>query len=123
MKRANSKEPQVASNDFSKKCNICGDILRRGKYSKKEHYENYHAPPKFKKDGSIQLNGVHQITLILKGDKTWEELLREEDKRSKKFKKRDESSYRSIEQLKIFEKENNIKFDYDESKQMGFYRN
>lgn len=93
------------------KCNICRDSSR-SKSDALEHYERFHQPPTLNKDGTIQINACHKITLVLKGDKTWEQLLNEENKRTKKFKHIDESSYRSIEQLRFFEKEHDMEFSY-----------
>lgn len=92
-------------------CKICHEKSRR-KSVALEHYENYHKPPTLNKDGTIQINAVHKITLILKDDKTWEQVIKEEKQRSRKFKRTDESAFRSIEQLRFFEQENNIEFHY-----------
>lgn len=92
-------------------CKICPDTSRR-KNNALEHYERFHKPPTLNEDGSIQINACHKITLVLKGDKTWEQLLKEENQRTRKFKRTDESSYRSIEQLRFFEKEHGMEFSY-----------
>lgn len=97
------------------KCLVCEQNLR-GRNSSKDHYERFHNPPQYNEDGSIQINAVHQVTLILKGEKTWKQVIREESVRSRKFKRVDESAFRSIEQLMKFEQDNNIEFNYNEDK-------
>lgn len=92
-------------------CKICNEKSRR-KTDALEHYERFHQPPKLNDDGTIQINATHQVTLILKGNKTWEQVLKEEHQRSKKFKRTDESAFRSIEQLRKFEVDNNMEFGY-----------
>ena len=77
------------------KCKICYDTSRR-KSDALEHYERFHKPPTINEDGTIQINAVHKITLILKGDKSCEHLLKQENQMTIKFKRTDESSYRSI---------------------------
>ncbi|MEK6862023.1 MAG: hypothetical protein AABY07_08720 [Nanoarchaeota archaeon] len=93
------------------KCPDCDENLR-GKYQSKDHYQRFHQPPTLNKDGTIQINAVHQVTLILKGDETWKQVIAEESNQSRKFKRVDESAYRSIQQLMQFEKENNIEFHH-----------
>ncbi len=92
-------------------CKICNDNSRT-KNQALDHYERFHKPPIQLKDGTIQINAVHQVTLVLKDGKTWDQLLNDENKRSRKFKRVDESALRSIEQLRTFEKKNNIEFGY-----------
>ena len=103
-------------------CNICDD-RSRSKDDALEHYERFHKPPTLNDDGTIQINATHKVTLVLKGDKTWEQLLKEENKRTKKFKRTDHSSYRSIEQLRTFEKENDVKFNYVKEDEFYFSPN
>ena len=69
----------------TKKCIVCKKCnqvfkYRNAKYNLKEHFNNYHAKPKFNKDGTIQLNAVHQITLIIKRGKMWKTILRDRQK-------------------------------------------
>ena len=68
------------------KCKICYDKSRR-KSDALEHYNRFHKPPTQNEDGTIQINAVHKITLILKGEKTWEQLLKEENQRTRQFKR------------------------------------
>ena len=64
-------------------CQECDEVF---KYDRKgirlqEHHDRFHALPKKKKDGIIQLNACHQIVLIVKGDDTWEKYFRKNKKK------------------------------------------
>lgn len=72
-------------------CEFCGDVTRT-KNQTVEHYERFHQPPILKDDGTIQINACHQIELVLKGDKTWEQLKTEQRKNDKKFKRIDKGA-------------------------------
>ena len=89
-------------------CNECDDIFkyRNAKSNLKEHYNNFHSRPKWNRNETIQLNAVHQITLILKRGKSWKTMLKD------RIKRKDEGGITSIHQLEDFEKKYNIKFNY-----------
>ena len=92
-----------------KQCDYCDDefsIGKRGQVRLQEHFERFHREPILNKDGTIQINAVHQICLVLKGDDSWDNQLRKE------VKKKDESAIRGIIQLQKFEKEHNVQFGH-----------
>ncbi len=99
-------------------CNKCEQVFkyRNAKKDLKEHNANYHDRPKFNKDGSIQLNAVHQVTLILKRGKMWKTVLKD------RIKTNDESGLLSTKQLMRFEKNHDLKFIYHNDI-VGFYQN
>jgi len=97
------------------KCYECGEIFKYDKNRKKitEHYERFHAPPYFTPNGSIRLNACDQISLIVKGDDTWEQYYR----RNKKYNECWEKSGKALE---IFEKCHGIQFNYCDTNEITF---
>ena len=87
------------------KCITCGEVFKYDRNGRKAsaHYDRFHSPQKKTKDGKIQLNACHQITLIIKGDSTWEQYFR-------KHKKRNASWMRDGKALQQYENDNNIQF-------------
>ena len=105
-----------------KNCLICNNVFRKNTRQNTitEHYARFHDPPKINKDGTIHINAVHQIELVLKGDSTWEQRKETQRKIDKRFKRIDKGAWMAINQLEIFEKENNIEFRYYEKDTFGF---
>ncbi len=94
-------------------CNICNDKSRR-KSDALEHYERFHKPPTMNNDGTIQINAIHYICMILKGDDTWEQQLKKEIKR------KDESAITGIKQIQAFEHNHNVELDYCKENKVSY---
>jgi len=61
--------------------------------------------PQMKRDGKVWLSGAHQVVLIIKSGKTWDEYFKE-------HKPRDKSWIKDGKKLELFEKKHKIEFDY-----------
>ena len=97
-------------------CQECDEVFKYDRHGQRlqEHYDRFHALPEFTKDGKIRLNAPHQITLIVKGDQTWEQYF-------KKQRKKDTSWINDGKTLQQFEIDNNVEFHYCQSgDELGF---
>lgn len=89
-------------------CEFCDEKFKYAgaKKNYQNHYERFHQSPTMMDDGTIQINAIHHICLVLKGDDTWEQQLKKE------IKKKDESAITAIKQIQAFEHNHNIELKY-----------
>ncbi len=97
------------------KCYECGEVFKYDRNHRRatEHYERFHAPPHFTMKGDIVLNASDQISLIVKGDDTWNQYYR----RNRKY---NDCWEKSGKVLEMFEKCHGIEFTYCDENEISF---
>jgi len=97
-------------------CTFCDEKFKYSNAKKRhqEHYERFHQPPTMMDDGTIQINAIHYICMVLKGNDTWEQQLKKETKR------KDESAITAIQQIQAFEHNHNVELNYCEENEVSY---
>jgi len=96
-------------------CQECNEVFKYDRKGVKaqEHFDRFHALPKRTKDGKIRLNACQQITLVVKGELSWEQYF-------KKQKKHQVSWIKDGKILQQFEHDNNLEFHSCQSGELSF---